>query len=415
MRHVSRKVAGFLRRIGSSHPALVYGAFVMTLTIGIANLALVVAHVAVVPVVSLLEFGDEPASRWRGAVPVQSASAVLEADEWLENLKSNFSGRGASSSHRSNLGNSASQTTIGLFGNPPPAATSNNGAKEGESPNARRRPRSDTHRTMCVRLCDGYYFPISYATTSERFEDDERACQRSCSSPAKLYVYRNPGQEPEDMVNLDGRPYTKLMNAFLFRTKLDQACKCNPHPWEQAATDRHRKYAEDAARTKAERQAAVEAAARTGRSAKGPANGAPPPNEATTDKAARASSRRAEPVSQPSKAVLTVGQKPRFALLNAAQSSTDATAIDATTALADGSAPPTLQPVKFKSPPVDKPQPVRARQVKSQHAALPNAKIVAIAASVPQPMRLGANSSTNGGGNRAPSASDWRNKAFAAR
>ena len=25
-----------------------------------------------------------------------------------------------------------------------------------------------TYRTMCVRLCDGYYFPISFTTTRER-------------------------------------------------------------------------------------------------------------------------------------------------------------------------------------------------------------------------------------------------------
>src|SRR4029077_15323662 len=31
-----------------------------------------------------------------------------------------------------------------------------------------------TYRTVCVRTCDGYYFPISYSTVPSRFADDER-------------------------------------------------------------------------------------------------------------------------------------------------------------------------------------------------------------------------------------------------
>jgi Protein of unknown function (DUF2865) len=38
----------------------------------------------------------------------------------------------------------------------------------------------DTYRTLCVRTCDGYYFPISYSTQPSRFPDDERTCQAMC-------------------------------------------------------------------------------------------------------------------------------------------------------------------------------------------------------------------------------------------
>ncbi len=37
-----------------------------------------------------------------------------------------------------------------------------------------------TFRTICVRTCDGFYFPISFETTPDRFRDDEAACQRMC-------------------------------------------------------------------------------------------------------------------------------------------------------------------------------------------------------------------------------------------
>src|SRR6185369_3937727 len=48
------------------------------------------------------------------------------------------------------------------------------------------RPRSDLrsplregqYRTLCVRLCDGFYFPISFATTRGQLADDARKCER---------------------------------------------------------------------------------------------------------------------------------------------------------------------------------------------------------------------------------------------
>lgn len=103
-----------------------------------------------------------------------------------------------------------------------------------------------TYRTVCVRLCDGFYFPISFATTPDRFGADEAACNARCSSGARLYVYPNPGGEPEDMRDVRGQPYTALKNAFLFRTEYVEACTCKPHPWEREALNRHRLYAERA-------------------------------------------------------------------------------------------------------------------------------------------------------------------------
>lgn len=107
-----------------------------------------------------------------------------------------------------------------------------------------------TFRTVCVRLCDGYFFPISFATTPDRFAADEAACNSRCSSGARLYVYANPGAEPEDMRDLRGQPYMALKNAFLFRTSYVEACICKPHPWEREALDRHRLYAERAQKSK---------------------------------------------------------------------------------------------------------------------------------------------------------------------
>ena len=136
---------------------------------------------------------------------------------------------------------------------------SENEDEEGER---ERRPRArenrGTYRTLCVRLCDGFYWPISYATTPEHFDTDRRKCESSCGSPVQLYKYRNPGGELEDMEDLKGRPYSKLKTAFLYRTAYDASCKCKSDPWEQEATGRHRMYALEAAKRKGDKVAAKE-------------------------------------------------------------------------------------------------------------------------------------------------------------
>lgn len=86
-----------------------------------------------------------------------------------------------------------------------------------------------TYRTLCVRACDGYYFPISFSTSRSRFASDEQSCQLKCpGTPVSLYVHRNPGQESEAMVSLTGEPYTALPTAFRYRKEYDAACRCGP-------------------------------------------------------------------------------------------------------------------------------------------------------------------------------------------
>ena len=134
------------------------------------------------------------------------------------------------------------------------------------------RPRqSGAYRTMCVRLCDGFYFPISFSATPSRFARDAATCENSCGGQARLFVYRNPGADVEDMVDLKGRPYRQLSSAFRYRTEYIAACKCKPDPWEAEARERHRVYALIAASRKGDKQAAAELAALPAHLKPGPA------------------------------------------------------------------------------------------------------------------------------------------------
>ena len=88
-------------------------------------------------------------------------------------------------------------------------------------------PMGGTYRTLCVRTCDGYYYPISFSTTPDRFPADENICQRTCpAAEVSLYTYHNPGEDVSKAVSIGGRPYSELPAAFRYRTSYDSSCSC---------------------------------------------------------------------------------------------------------------------------------------------------------------------------------------------
>src|SRR6266849_3730901 len=88
-------------------------------------------------------------------------------------------------------------------------------------------PQSGTFRTVCVRTCDGAYFPISFATVPARFSDDEKTCKALCpAAEATLFTYRNPGEDINQAVSINGQPYTSSPNAFRYRQEFNPSCAC---------------------------------------------------------------------------------------------------------------------------------------------------------------------------------------------
>ena len=76
----------------------------------------------------------------------------------------------------------------------------------------------NTLRSLCVRLSDGYYWPISFSTTEQYLGQDLTSCKKQSNGyDVDLYYHKNPGQNENDMVNMSGRPYKSLPNAFLYR------------------------------------------------------------------------------------------------------------------------------------------------------------------------------------------------------
>lgn len=84
-----------------------------------------------------------------------------------------------------------------------------------------------TYRTLCVRMCDGYYFPISFSTLPNHFGRDAERCQSKCAAPAELFYYQNPGGAVDQMVSTaTNQRYTELKTAFRYRKEYVKGCSC---------------------------------------------------------------------------------------------------------------------------------------------------------------------------------------------
>ena len=84
---------------------------------------------------------------------------------------------------------------------------------------------SSGYRTLCVRTCDGYYFPISFSTNRSRFKIDEAVCQSMYGgAPAELFVH--PSAAPSDTaVSLKGEPLSSASNSFAYRHFFSPSCQ----------------------------------------------------------------------------------------------------------------------------------------------------------------------------------------------
>ncbi|MEM6848552.1 MAG: DUF2865 domain-containing protein [Pseudomonadota bacterium] len=84
-------------------------------------------------------------------------------------------------------------------------------------------------RTVCVRLCDGFYFPINATSHSDNFYDEHAMCVGRCpGADVSLYVH-NAGAPVETMRStMTGESYVRLPTAFDYRKKRVAGCGCRP-------------------------------------------------------------------------------------------------------------------------------------------------------------------------------------------
>lgn len=126
--------------------------------------------------------------------------------------------------------------------------------------------RNGHFKTMCVRLCDGYYFPISHGVSRSRFNADAEACQSRCSADARLFFLPANATDISAARDRMGRTYENLKSAFLYRKSAPSQCTCRPDPWSEAERARHASYRieEEQRQAEAQRRAAEDREEATG-------------------------------------------------------------------------------------------------------------------------------------------------------
>lgn len=87
-------------------------------------------------------------------------------------------------------------------------------------------------QTVCVRTCDGGFFPVSTNTSPASFERDAQVCSMMCPGVETELFYHGVGtQEMSEMVSATGgMPYKEEPYAFKFRSSArtkEKSCSCN--------------------------------------------------------------------------------------------------------------------------------------------------------------------------------------------
>jgi hypothetical protein len=85
--------------------------------------------------------------------------------------------------------------------------------------------------TMCVRTCDGYFFPVSPSSSAGDFDRDQKNCEATCPGTEVQLYYRPAGSGDNDALTsiADGSPYMSLPNAYVYKDSSKPriaACGC---------------------------------------------------------------------------------------------------------------------------------------------------------------------------------------------
>ena len=89
---------------------------------------------------------------------------------------------------------------------------------------------------ICVRQCDGGFFPVSYSAHRGNLQDLNSLCQAQCPNAEAMVYTKSQWRDVETAVSIEGEPYMSLPNALKFQKQRIAACSCKPpgESWAQA-------------------------------------------------------------------------------------------------------------------------------------------------------------------------------------
>ncbi|MFD0937647.1 DUF2865 domain-containing protein, partial [Methylobacterium trifolii] len=86
----------------------------------------------------------------------------------------------------------------------------------------------NARQTLCVRMCDGYAFPVGRLDSLKDLPVHQTACATSCPGAETALFTLAPGEEDVTQArSLAGKPYGSLRTALAYRQKQVPACACH--------------------------------------------------------------------------------------------------------------------------------------------------------------------------------------------
>ncbi len=83
---------------------------------------------------------------------------------------------------------------------------------------------------VCVRLCDGYFFPSAVASGAYDVKGEEAQCASLCpDAPTEVY-FKNGSDKIEDAFSPKGERYSALPVSLRYRSTLENTCTCHRDP-----------------------------------------------------------------------------------------------------------------------------------------------------------------------------------------
>ena len=84
-------------------------------------------------------------------------------------------------------------------------------------------------QSVCVRLCDGYFFPVGDLNGASEVPAQEAVCDNLCpGAPTRLYVLPSGSDNIEDAVSVrDSQSYSALPVAFNHTSRTERTCACH--------------------------------------------------------------------------------------------------------------------------------------------------------------------------------------------
>lgn len=90
---------------------------------------------------------------------------------------------------------------------------------------ARPRERLGGRMAVCVRTCDGFFFPVNFEGLSAR-DEHSQVCASLCPGAETQVFYMSLGADIERAATRDGTPYMSLPTAKKYQQARDSTCYC---------------------------------------------------------------------------------------------------------------------------------------------------------------------------------------------